>query len=114
MMVAEGLFGLVEPYHVPVAWSLGVIATLILGAVLLSLLFPPSVDPHQEVLDNTAAASLIADIDPHALSSSTFDISTLSSVDLRTPPAERSDLIPRSKLEPRSPKSGTLPPDKPT
>lgn len=65
MIVAEGLFGLIEPFHIPIVISLGIVAGLIAGSVVISLLLPPPVD-HREVLDNTDAASLIADIDPHA------------------------------------------------
>ena len=61
MIVAEGVFGLIEPYHIDTVVSLGIVAGLIATSMVVSLLAPP--DPsHQEVLDNTDAASLIAEI----------------------------------------------------
>ncbi|MCH9685155.1 MAG: TerC family protein [Deltaproteobacteria bacterium] len=61
MLVAEGLMGLIEPFHVPIGVSLAIVAGLISGSMVVSLLAPP--DPtHQEVLDNTDAASLIAQV----------------------------------------------------
>ena len=61
MLLAEGLLGLFEPLHIPIGISLGIVAGLISASMVVSLLAPP--DPtHQEVLDNTDAASLIAEI----------------------------------------------------
>ncbi len=61
MLVAEGLMGLLDPIHVPIGISLAIVAGLISGSMVVSLLAPP--DPtHQEVLDNTDAASLIAQV----------------------------------------------------
>jgi tellurite resistance protein TerC len=77
MIVAEGLFGLVEPFHIPIAISLGIVAGLIAGSMVVSLLLPSPVD-HEEVLQNTEAASLIADIDPHASLSTSIEVSSIS------------------------------------
>jgi tellurite resistance protein TerC len=64
MLLAEGLI-VIEPLHIPVGISLGIVGVLIGGSMVISLLAPP--DPkHQEVLDNTEAASLIAQIPPDA------------------------------------------------
>jgi hypothetical protein len=40
------------------------VGLLIGGSMVVSLVWPPETDPHQEVLDNTEAASLVADV-PH-------------------------------------------------
>jgi len=66
MIVAEGLFGIVEPFHIPIGISLGIVAALIGGSMVLSLAFPPGTHHQEEVLEHTQAASLIAKIDPHA------------------------------------------------
>jgi tellurite resistance protein TerC len=92
MLVAEGLLGILDPFHIPVGISLGIVAGLITGSVIISLVLPPPVD-HQEVLEHTEAASLIADIDPHASMSAAMRDSQIGSI----PPgavAERSDLHP--------------------
>lgn len=65
MIVSEGLFGLIDPVHVPTGLSLGVVGGLIGASVLVSLVMPPKPE-RDEVLEHTEAASLIADIDPHA------------------------------------------------
>lgn len=65
MILAEGLFTLLDPIHIPIGISLGIVAGLIAGSMVMSLLLPAPID-HEEVLENTEAASLIADIDPHA------------------------------------------------
>ncbi|MBC8070769.1 MAG: TerC family protein [Deltaproteobacteria bacterium] len=65
MIVSEGLFGLIERVHVPTGLSLGVVGGLIAASVLVSMLMPPKPE-RDEVLEHTEAASLIADIDPHA------------------------------------------------
>ncbi|MCX4245879.1 TerC family protein [Paraliomyxa miuraensis] len=60
MLLAEGLI-VIEPIHIPIGVSLGIVAGLISASMVVSLLAPP--DPkHQEVLDNTDAASLIAQV----------------------------------------------------
>jgi len=64
MILAEGLGSLMDPIHIPIGISLGIVAGLITASMAVSLLMPPSVE-HQEVLENTEAASLIADVDPH-------------------------------------------------
>lgn len=87
MIVAEGLFGLIEPFHIPIVISLGIVAGLITGSVVISLLLPPPID-HQEVLDNTDAASLIAEIDPHASSTA----AALGAPTSRVDPAAESGL----------------------
>jgi tellurite resistance protein TerC len=92
MLVAEGVFGLVDPFHIPVGISLGIVAGLITGSVIISLLLPAPVD-HQEVLEHTEAASLIADIDPHASMSAAIQDSQLGKVPADAV-AERSDLHP--------------------
>ncbi len=65
MIVSEGLFGLIDPVQVPTGLSLGVVGGLIGASVLVSLVMPPKAE-REEVLEHTEAASLIADIDPHA------------------------------------------------
>ncbi|MEM9458000.1 MAG: TerC family protein [Myxococcota bacterium] len=71
MLLAEGLLGLVPPIHIPIGISLGIVAGLISASMVVSLLAPP--DPtHQEVLDNTDAASLIAEIPADASISTTY------------------------------------------
>jgi tellurite resistance protein TerC len=65
MILAEGLAAfdvvLLEPIHIPIGISLAIVGLLIGGSMVVSLLAPP--DAHQqEVLDNTEAASLIAQI----------------------------------------------------
>ena len=62
MIVAEGLFGILDPLHIPIGISLGIVAALISASMLASLIWPPPVDPHVEVLENTEAASLVADV----------------------------------------------------
>lgn len=71
MIIAEGIPGLMAPVHIPVGISLAIVAGLITASVVVSLMMPPAVD-HQEVLDNTEAASLIADVDPHLSMSTTM------------------------------------------
>jgi hypothetical protein len=79
MIIAEGLLGL-DPLHIPIGISLAVVAGLITGSMVISLLLPPTVG-HQELLDNTDAASLIADIDPHASLSSAIELSRVEAID---------------------------------
>ena len=105
MLVAEGLFGLIEPMHVPVGISLGIVAGLITGSMAVSLLIPSKDHHHEEVLENTEAASLIANIDPHASISQSIEASAVSvlpdgPVDLD------SDLHPAEQSQPPD-----LPPD---
>ena len=78
MLVAEGLFGLMEPFHIPVGISLGIVAGLIAGSMAVSLLIPSEDHHHEEVLENTEAASLIANIDPHASISQSIEASAVS------------------------------------
>ena len=92
MLVAEGLFGLIDPYHVPITISLGIVAGLIAGSMAISLILPSPVD-HEEVLENTEAASLIAEIDPHASLSTSIEVSSISA-------------IPKSQIEGESGKIG--------
>lgn len=71
MLLAEGLLGLLDPIHIPIGVSLGIVAGLISASMVVSLLAPP--DPtHQEVLDNTDAASLIAEIPADASITTTY------------------------------------------
>ncbi|MCA9711444.1 MAG: TerC family protein [Myxococcales bacterium] len=71
MILAEGLFGVLAPVHIPIGISLGIVAGLISASMVVSLLAPP--DPsHQEVLDNTEAASLIAEIPADASITTTY------------------------------------------
>ncbi|MEX1361711.1 MAG: hypothetical protein AB1Z98_01185, partial [Nannocystaceae bacterium] len=72
MILAEGLLGFIEPFHVPVGISLGIVAGLIAGSMVISLLAPPDTS-HQEVLDNTDAASLIAKIPSDASITQTYN-----------------------------------------
>ena len=72
MLLAEGLLGLIDPFEVPIGISLGIVAVLIGGSMVISLLAPP--DPsHQEVLENTEAASLIAEIPADASITTTYN-----------------------------------------
>lgn len=79
MVLAEGLFGLLDPFHVPVGISLAIVGGLIAGSMLVSLLLPPPTH-HDDVLEHTEAASLIAHIDPHAIGGA--DESITAPVDL--------------------------------
>ncbi|MFO0633737.1 MAG: TerC family protein [Nannocystaceae bacterium] len=72
MILAEGLFGLVEPMEVPIGLSLGIVGGLIGASMLVSLVMPPKPE-REEVLEHTEAASLIADIDPHASVTASVD-----------------------------------------
>ncbi len=78
MLVAEGLFGIIDPFHIPVGISLGIVAGLITGSMAVSLLIPSKDHHHEEVLENTQAASLIANIDPHASISQSIEASAVS------------------------------------
>jgi hypothetical protein len=60
MLLAEGLF-VIDPVHIPIGISLAIVGVLIGGSMVVSLLAPPDTK-QQEVLDNTEAASLIAQI----------------------------------------------------
>lgn len=72
MLLAEGLLGLLDPVHIPIGISLGIVGALICGSMVISLFAPP--DPsHQEVLDNTDAASLIAEIPSDASITTTYN-----------------------------------------
>jgi TerC family integral membrane protein len=64
MIVGEGLF-IIEPIVVPTGLALGIVGGLIGASVVISLIMPPKPE-RDEVLEHTEAASLIADIDPHA------------------------------------------------
>jgi len=80
MIVAEGLFGLIDPFHIPVGISLGIVAGLIAGSMAVSLLIPSEDKHHEEVLENTEAASLIANIDPHASISQSIEMSQVAAI----------------------------------
>jgi len=41
MLLGEGLEPWIPAYHVPIAWSLGGVALLLVGSVTISLLLPP-------------------------------------------------------------------------
>ena len=79
IILAEGVFDWIDPVHIPITTSLAIVGGLIAASMAISLMLPPPVD-HDEVLENTEAASLIADIDPHASLSTSID---MSSLDLR-------------------------------
>ncbi|MEM6290285.1 MAG: TerC family protein [Myxococcota bacterium] len=79
MILAEGAFGLIEPLHVPVGISLGIVAGLICGSMAISFFLPSNSD-HEEVLENTEAASLIANIDPHASISQSIEMSNIAAI----------------------------------
>ncbi len=99
MLIAEGLFGLIDPFHVPVGISLGIVAGLIAGSMAVSLLLPSEDHHHEEVLENTEAASLIANIDPHASISQSIEASAVSV--LPDGPVElESDLHPAAESRP--------------
>ena len=93
MILAEGIFGLVDPFHVPIGISLAIVAGLITGSMAISM-FLPAETSHEEVLENTEAASLIADIDPHASISLSASIEMSAVRELKDGPIELdSDLI---------------------
>jgi predicted ABC-type sugar transport system permease subunit len=98
MVAAEGLMGLIDPFHIPIGISLGIVAGLITGSVVISLLMPPPAGTHQEVLEQTEAASLIADIDPHASASAAIEASRIGDIPPGTT-AEQSDLRPLPKKD---------------
>lgn len=78
MLLAEGLFGFVEPIHIPIGISLGIVGGLIGVSMAVSLLAPADTS-QQEVLDNTDAASLIAPIPVDASITTTFnDLGTVN------------------------------------
>ncbi len=79
MLLAEGAFGLIDPLHVPVGISLGIVAGLICGSMAISFFLPSNSD-HEEVLENTEAASLIANIDPHASISQSIEMSNIAAI----------------------------------
>lgn len=72
MLLAEGLLGLLAPVHIPIGISLGIVAVLIGGSMVISLLAPPDTS-HQEVLDNIEDASLIAEIPADASITTTYN-----------------------------------------
>ncbi len=84
MIVAEGV-GVFPPFEVPIPVSLGIVGALIGLSVLASLLLPPKPE-RGAALEHTEAASLIADIDPHASLSQTVDATATRS------PAEESQI----------------------
>ena len=92
MLLAEGIVGLVEPLHIPIGISLGIVAGLISASMVVSLLAPP--DPtHQEVLDNTDAASLIAEIPADASISTTYTDASVVVKKTKIPRDEDSGLL---------------------
>lgn len=46
MILAEGLGHVLAPIHIPIAWSLGVVAGLLLLTAVISMAFPPNVTRH--------------------------------------------------------------------
>jgi tellurite resistance protein TerC len=62
MLLAEGVPGVLDPIHIPIGISLGIVGLLLSGSMIASLIWPPAADPHQEILDNTDPASMIADV----------------------------------------------------
>jgi tellurite resistance protein TerC len=92
MIVGEGLFGLLEPIHVPTPVSLGIVGGLIGLSVIVSLAMPPKAD-REEQLEHTEAASLIAEIDPHASITSSVDSSMVGTAAVHKP-ADDSQLMP--------------------
>jgi tellurite resistance protein TerC len=92
MIVGEGLFGFVDPIHVPTPISLGVVAGLIGLSVVVSLVVPPKSD-REEQLEHTEAASLIAEIDPYASITASVDSSLVGTAAVRKP-ADDSQLMP--------------------
>lgn len=76
MIVAEGIPYLSGPMDVPIGLSLGVVGGLIAASILVSMVMPPTPD-REEALEHTEAASMIADIDPHASVTASVDGSTL-------------------------------------
>ena len=105
MIVGEGLFGFVDPIHVPTPVSLGVVGGLIGLSVLVSLVVPPKSD-REEQLEHTEAASLIAEIDPHASITSSIDGSMLGP-GAGHKPADDSQLMPIVPPSAPSDKPGT-------
>ncbi len=62
MLLAEGLL-VIDPIEIPIGISLGIVGGLISASMVVSLLAPPDTK-HQQVLDNTDSASLIAMVPP--------------------------------------------------
>ncbi len=111
MLVAEGLFGLIEPFHVPVVISLAIVAGLITGSMAISFFIPSGDKHHEELLENTEAASLIANIDPHASISQSIEASTVAAIPDGHVEIE-SDLYPIEQSDEHRPseRSGVQPP----
>lgn len=93
MILAEGI-GVINPIEVPVGISLAIVAGLISASMAISLLMPPSVD-HDEVLEQTQPASLIANVDPHAAISISGETSVI-------PPDESGRVLTRQTGSPSS------------
>lgn len=109
MIVAEGVFNWIDPIHIPVGISLGIVAGLIAGSMAVSLLIPSEDKHHEEVLENTEAASLIANIDPHASISQSIEMSQVAAIP-DGPVELESDLSPAEE----SGVSSVVDPDPPT
>ena len=92
MLLAEGMMGLVDPVHIPIGVSLGIVAGLISASMVVSLLAPPDTS-QQEVLDNTEAASLIAEIPPDASLSTTYTDASVVVKKTKVPRDDDSGLI---------------------
>src|SRR5205085_2651945 len=105
MIVGEGLFGLAEPIHVPTPISLGIVAGLIGASIAVSLLMPQKAD-REEQLEHTEAASLIAEIDPHASITASVDGSMVGTAVVRKP-ADDSQLMPVVSPTPSPDKQGS-------
>ena len=69
MMVELGLFGLIEPFHIPIGVSLGTVAGLLTLSALASLVLPGPAKPREPELDQPES-SMIADIPPSTTSMS--------------------------------------------
>ncbi len=67
MLVEEGLFGWIEPIHIPIVLSLGTVAALLVLSMLLSLVLPAVGKPVSQQLAEQPEASMLADVE-HGLS----------------------------------------------
>jgi tellurite resistance protein TerC len=41
MLLAEGFGSWLPAYHIPIGWSLGGVAVLLIGSIVISLMLPP-------------------------------------------------------------------------
>ncbi len=58
MIIELGVGPWLAPVHIEPEWSLGVVGTLLVGSMVLSLLFPPKTDPKLESAETTTDGEL--------------------------------------------------------